>query len=263
MHPTARRKPKSKTYTIEGNQVFPGGHAETVGKRQSMEDTCLISGEFAGPKTQFYGVFDGHGGNNTSLFLLENFIPTFLSFYQNGTTPVNNALLMTFEKLDKDSTQFPASGSTAAVVLIIDDILYAANVGDSRVVIQDGDKIQRLSYDHRISDPSEASRVKARGGIIVNNRVGGLLNLSRSIGDVSCRSFIDAEPYMIQVPRKDGMKLILACDGVWDVLTDDQAFEIFNHSSSPGNAAKTIEEQALEHGSTDNITVVCAILTPK
>ena len=56
-----------RSFVMGGRQLFPGGHAEAKGRRPTMEDACASCGEFAGPRTQYYGLFDGHGGKEVAL----------------------------------------------------------------------------------------------------------------------------------------------------------------------------------------------------
>lgn len=60
------------------------------------------------------------------------------------------------------------SGSCAVVVLIVDDICYVANVGDSRAVLscEGGDKIFPLSKDHKPGMEEEQKRIISNGGKI-------------------------------------------------------------------------------------------------
>jgi len=63
-------------------------------------------------------------------------------------------------------------------------MLTIANLGDSRAVIglQDGSAL-RITKDHKATDPTEQDRVKAAGGMIYNNRVNGVLAITRALGD--------------------------------------------------------------------------------
>lgn len=58
------------------------------------------------------------------------------------------------------------SGTCAIIVLIVGDICYVANVGDSRAImsVDGGEKILLLSKDHKPEDPGETKRVEENGG---------------------------------------------------------------------------------------------------
>lgn len=76
-------------------------------------------------------------------------------------------------------------GCTANVLLIADNQLICANAGDSRCVIGQGRKAKELSKDHVPGDNKEKQRIENAGYQIKKGRVGGILNLSRAIGDGS------------------------------------------------------------------------------
>jgi serine/threonine protein phosphatase PrpC len=256
-------RPQERHLILEGKQLFGGGHAEAIGKRTSMEDACAIVGEFAGPNTQFYGLYDGHGGAAVSQYCSTTLHILIAAKYRDSV-PMADAIRAGFAELNAAAVQrFPLQGSTAAVVIIADDIIYSANVGDSRVVLIDGESTTRLSYDHNLSDPAEQQAVVARGGAIIQNRIHGTLSLSRSIGDGDLAEFLSAEPCLKETPWNETLKVIIACDGVWDVVPDEQAAALFKAASDPGAAARAIKDEALDKGSDDNVTVICVNLKRK
>lgn len=115
-----------------------------------------------------------------------------------------------------------------------------ANAGDSRAVLalKKGDKYQavELSVDHKPELPEERQRIEKAGGFVEDNRVKGILNLSRSLGDLEYKSdsslalkdqMITAMPDVRVHKLAPGETnfLILACDGIWDCLTSQEAVE--------------------------------------
>lgn len=95
-------------------------------------------------------------------------------------------------------------------------VLYTANVGDARIVLCRNGKALRLSYDHKGSDENEGRRVANAGGLILNNRVNGVLAVTRALGDSYLKDLVTGHPYTTETviqPDVDEF-LILACDGV-------------------------------------------------
>ncbi|KAJ3091038.1 Protein phosphatase 2C 1 [Quaeritorhiza haematococci] len=142
-------------------------------------------------------------------------------------------------------------------------VLYTANVGDARAVLcRDGNAI-RLSYDHKGSDPQEAQRIVEAGGFVMNNRVNGVLAVTRSLGDVAMKEWIIGSPYTTEtvLNEKDSF-LILACDGVgiklhvWDVCSDQAATDLIRSVEDPQKASEELLEYALTNFSTDNLSVM-------
>jgi protein phosphatase PTC1 len=95
-------------------------------------------------------------------------------------------------------------------------VLYTANVGDARIVLCRNGKALRLSYDHKGSDENEGKRIANAGGLILNNRVNGVLAVTRALGDAYMKELVTGHPYTTETviqPDADEF-LILACDGV-------------------------------------------------
>ncbi len=67
----------------------------------------------------------------------------------------------------------------ATCVLIKQGELLVANLGDSRAVASVGGVVKQLTQDHNTSNPRERERVTAMGGVIKDNRVGGVLMPTR------------------------------------------------------------------------------------
>lgn len=97
-------------------------------------------------------------------------------------------------------------------------VLYTANVGDARIILCRAGKALRLSYDHKGSDENEGKRIVNAGGLILNNRVNGVLAVTRALGDAYIKDLVTGHPYTTETvihPESDEF-LIIACDGVSD-----------------------------------------------
>jgi protein phosphatase PTC1 len=95
-------------------------------------------------------------------------------------------------------------------------VLYTANVGDARIILCRNRKALRLSYDHKGSDENEGRRITNAGGLILNNRVNGVLAVTRALGDSYMKDLVTGHPYTTEtviLPEEDEF-IILACDGV-------------------------------------------------
>lgn len=95
-------------------------------------------------------------------------------------------------------------------------VLYTANVGDARIILCRSGKALRLSYDHKGSDENEGKRIANAGGLILNNRVNGVLAVTRALGDTYMKDLVTGHPYTTETviqPEMDEF-MIIACDGV-------------------------------------------------
>ena len=126
------------------------------------------------PKISYFGIFDGHGGLNCSVFLKENML-TYITEDKNFPMDIKASLLAAFEKAEEQfklkyqpslSESTEKSGSCALIVLVVDSKIYVANLGDSRAImsIENGTKFKALSIDHKPNNPKEFERISKCGG---------------------------------------------------------------------------------------------------
>lgn len=159
----------------------------------------------------------------------------------------------------------------ATTALLLGTDLYVANAGDSRTILcrsPPGACIP-LSVDHKPSVPAEAARIKERGGKVMTPpgsscaRVNGQLATSRGFGDRGFAKYITAEPDVRchKVEAGDDF-LVLATDGLWDVLSNEQAAAIVRSCETATGAARALTAEALRLGSLDNITALVVDLRP-
>lgn len=157
------------------------------------------------------------------------------------------------------------SGTTAVIALLDGELLIIGNVGDSRAVMGDlkGSTIP-LSFDHKPNQLKERRRIKEAGGFITFTgvwRVAGILATSRALGDFPLkepRKLVTAEPDVLTFSLRDHKAhfVILATDGLWDVLTNEEAVAfVRDHIHEPDFGAKSLTLHAYYRGSQDNITV--------
>jgi Leucine-rich repeat (LRR) protein/serine/threonine protein phosphatase PrpC len=157
-------------------------------------------------------------------------------------------------------------GTTGVLCLFMEKQLWVANVGDSRAVLCRDGKAMRLSYDHKPLDEEE--RIRALDGYVVSirskstgevvHRVNGQLAVSRSIGDLYMHPWVTDKPYIDSVELGDADDfLIIACDGVWDEVGDQDAVDLVKpHLDDPFYAAAVLRDYAYALNSDDNISVI-------
>jgi len=147
--------------------------------------------------------------------------------------------------------QFPPSGQR------LRRVLYVANAGDARGVLYRAGRALRLTYDHKGTDKQEAKRIMDSGGFVMSGRVNGVLAVTRSLGDSSMKDFVVGAPYTTETELSDDDEfLILACDGIWDVLDDQAAADLVRPIQDAQVAANTLVQEATQRYTNDNITVM-------
>ncbi|KAJ7189612.1 phosphatase 2C-like domain-containing protein [Mycena haematopus] len=136
-------------------------------------------------------------------------------------------------------------------------VLYCANAGDARGVLCRAGKAVRLTYDHKGSDKQEAKRITDAGGFVMSGRVNGVLAVTRSLGDSSMKEFVVGAPYTTETELCDEDEfLILACDGLWDVTSDQAAVDLIRDVEDAQVASQMLLKDALANHTSDNITVL-------
>eukprot|EP01018_Ginkgo_biloba_P000467 Gb_30416 [translate_table: standard] len=292
-------------------QCPPHGCVSVCGRRREMEDAISVLPafvDFLDRKFHFFGVFDGHGGSQAA-FLCRDRLHQLLaaevncfasqknsglddgeqwqkimgSCFQKMDAEVGGLCCRNDEKVPVEATVIKAPetvGSTAVVAVVSSTEIVVANCGDSRAVLSRGGKAIPLSVDHKPDHPEEMGRIEAAGGRVIfwnGYRVLGVLATSRSIGDRYLKPYVIAEPEITVSRRADDDEcLILASDGLWDVLSNEIVCEIarkclagrrLKNSSKHGKdaaseetpagmAAALLTKLALARGSSDNISVV-------
>ncbi|XP_026082913.1 integrin-linked kinase-associated serine/threonine phosphatase 2C-like isoform X2 [Carassius auratus] len=273
------------------------------GEREEMQDAHVLLPELTATnlpsqvsRLAYFAVFDGHGGARASQFAAENLHQTLLSKFPKGDVEnleklVRKCLLDTFRQTDEDflkkaSSQKPAwkDGSTATCMLVVDDVLYVANLGDSRAVLcrleQAEDSGKRkcvtlaLSKEHNPTIYEERMRIQRAGGSVRDGRVLGVLEVSRSIGDGQykrCGVISTPDLRRCQLSRHDKF-VLLACDGLFKVFSADEALQFVlnileneavelkeGQSEGAGRfeaACQRLASEAVRRGSADNVTVI-------
>lgn len=243
---------------------FSYGYSTFKGKRSSMEDFYETSlSEVDGQMVAFFGVYDGHGGSRTAEYL-KNHLFKNLSSHPDFIKDTKTAVVEVFKKTDEnylseEKGQHKDAGSTASTAVLLGDRLLVANVGDSRVVASRAGSAIPLSIDHKPDRSDERQRIQEAGGFVIwagTWRVGGVLAVSRAFGDRLLKQYVVAEPE-IQEEEIDGVDfIIIASDGLWNVISNRDAVAMVEHITDAEAASRKLIKEAYARGSSDNITCV-------
>ncbi|XP_020105306.1 probable protein phosphatase 2C 41 [Ananas comosus] len=217
-----------------------------------------------GHELGLFAIFDGHLGESVPAYLQKNLFANILNEEDFWTDP-QRAIFRAYEKTDKailsHSPDLGRGGSTAVTAILIDGRkLWVANVGDSRAVLAKGGSVIQLSVDHEPS--AERGIIENRGGFVSNMpgdvpRVNGQLAVSRAFGDKSLKSHLQSEPDIRDADiNADAEVLILASDGLWKVMNNEEAVEIARKFKDPQAAARQLTAEALSRESKDDISCI-------
>lgn len=230
----------SKPVTEKHTSTFETSHLRVgccgmQGWRKNMEDAHVAQLNLEGDKSQgLFGVFDGHNGHLVAKYCGAHMSEELLGNDAFHNAQYQRAFEEVFEKIDETLKASPElrneGGCTAVTVLLTKGQLICANAGDSRAVLARSQSVLPLSMDHKPTLPAEIARIEKAGGTLQGGRVNGTLALSRAIGDFDFKEgnvswkeqMVTAFPDVtITKLQSDDEFLVIACDGVWDVISNE------------------------------------------
>ncbi|KAH3680857.1 hypothetical protein WICPIJ_008070 [Wickerhamomyces pijperi] len=269
--------------------TYSVGVSETMNNkyRPTMEDVHTYVENFVERLDWgYFAIFDGHAGKQAAKWCgqhLHSIVER--RIIENESEDVRNILNESFIETDSEivGEVKGSSGCTAAVAVIRWELpdqalnttasqkntptnpgleghkrmLYTANVGDTRIILFRDGKAIRLTYDHKATDKNEVERIEQKGGLVMKSRVNGMLAVTRSLGDKFFKDLVIGNPYTtsIELDSTRDKFMIIACDGLWDVISDQKACELIQNITDANAAAQTLVKYALDHFTTDNVTV--------
>ncbi|KAL8244538.1 hypothetical protein R6Q59_010796 [Mikania micrantha] len=271
--------------------IRSGSHTD-IGPRKSNEDEHIriddVSSQLGSlyplpHPCSFYAVFDGHGGSEAASYLKEHAMRLF--FIESDLPQTSNidddmflqelenchcrAFLLADQALADECSISSYCGTTALTALILGKHLVTASAGDCRAVLCRKGVAVQLSQDHRPCYLEERIRVEALGGFIKDGYLNGELAVTRALGDWHMKSPSYTSP-LIAMPdvrqtvlTDDDEFLIIACDGIWDVMSNQEAVGFVRRHlrlyDDPDCCARELVNQALRRDTSDNLTaiVVC------
>eukprot|EP01028_Stygiella_incarcerata_P005004 TRINITY_DN215_c0_g1_i1.p1 TRINITY_DN215_c0_g1~~TRINITY_DN215_c0_g1_i1.p1 ORF type:complete len:304 (+),score=91.19 TRINITY_DN215_c0_g1_i1:256-1167(+) len=247
--------------------------------RRTMEDADVIDCPMSGrPEWAFFGIFDGHGGRTASdkaAELVPKYFKRAIESDEVGASreeAFQNAHAKTDEYCCTFHEEFSLIGTTSAVCFLerMPDgrrFLTAANAGDSRVVLSGASRRNalRLTRDHKGTDEDEVARIRKLDGFVLHGRVNALLSVTRAIGDCALKPWVTSAPDIRKEElRSDDDIIIIACDGLWDVVSDDDATRLCREKRdaryTATDCARLLVQKALREGSSDNVSVIVVFL---
>ncbi|XP_042414152.1 probable protein phosphatase 2C 60 [Zingiber officinale] len=280
-------------YKDTGQHVYGEFSMAVVQANNLLEDQSqLESGPLSslelGPYGTFIGVYDGHGGPETSHYVNDHLFQNLKRFATEQESMSTDVIRKAYQATEEGfislvtkqwpvKPQIAAVGTCCLVGVICGSTLYIANLGDSRVVLGRGVKATgevlavQLSAEHNVAIESMRRELQLMHPddkqivVLKHNvwRVKGLIQISRSIGDVYLkRAEFNREPLHVKFRLRDSFKkpilsaeptiiveplqpqdqfLIFASDGLWEHLSNQEAVDIVQHNRHTGSARRLVK----------------------
>ncbi|CAL9089704.1 probable protein phosphatase 2C 60 isoform X2 [Musa acuminata AAA Group] len=255
---------------------------------QSQLETGPLSSVEFGPYGTFVGVYDGHGGPETSCYVNDHLFPHLKRFATEQQSMSADVIRKAYQATEEGfislvteqwpvKPQIAAVGSCCLVGVICGGMLYIANLGDSRAVLgrvvkATGEVLAvQLSAEHNVGIEPVRQELQSmhpddRQIVVLKHnvwRVKGLIQISRSIGDVYLkRTEFNREPLHVKFRLREPFKkpilssepsitvqplqpqdqfLIFASDGLWEHLSNQEAVDIVQNNPPNGSARRLVK----------------------
>ncbi|KAL3668543.1 hypothetical protein V7S43_006626 [Phytophthora oleae] len=277
----------SESFSAPGMVI---GKSSMQGWRDTMEDVDIVQIPMhpSVPDTTCVAVFDGHGGSSVSTYIAEKIIGAIIeteAFRKDHKSPDSLAValcegFMTADEILKEDPEYATAcdevGSTGLFAIITPKDIICANVGDSRCIMSNTKipEVLQLSVDHKPDLEFEKQRIVAAGGTVFRGRVCGGVAVARSFGDLWFKRNAELKPHQqlvtsepcVRVQRRDPADefLVLCCDGIYDVMSNDQLRKFIrsklkNGVKSPKDISEMLLDECLAKGSRDNMSAVIVL----
>ncbi|XP_050304979.1 titin-like isoform X2 [Anthonomus grandis grandis] len=267
--------PPSNTYFVTSIYAARNRRRKMEDRHVAIHDlNTMFSLQEASPSS-YYAIFDGHAGHDAAAYSaahLHQFLAENKYFASNPVQALLDAFCKTDALfLEKCKVENLSGGSTAVVALLRpkEKTLYIAWVGDSQALLVNQGKVLQCVNPHKPSREDERQRIEKAGGCVMlwgTWRVNGQLAVSRAIGDADYKPHVIAIPDVREITLDGGEDfLILACDGLWDFLSEDAAanevyYMISDNPDDTERIGKQLVQLARYQGSSDNISVIVVFL---
>ncbi|XP_013397895.1 integrin-linked kinase-associated serine/threonine phosphatase 2C [Lingula anatina] len=289
---------------IGGMYMLKGFVADRKGEREDMQDAHYLTEDLLPEigvvdssitRVAYFAVFDGHGGDRASKYAATHLHKNIACKFPKGDIAqvekdIKRQLIEAFKKTNDDFLKLATArkpswkdGTTAVAVLVINNTLYIANLGDSKAILCRYSEEKKsymavpLTKDHNPTQYEERMRIQKAGGNVKDGRVMGILEVSRSLGDGPYKAHgVTCIPDVKRCQLTNNDRYILiACDGLWKTFKSEESVLFVNrilelHASSDAANSKSKERlhsdfetacgrvanEAVRKLSADNVTVM-------
>ena len=256
-------KPKTEKVESSGSgHDLKWGVSAMQGWRLEMEDAHTCETDLHKLKGwSFFAVFDGHAGSKVSEYcskyllniLMERLTEKDGEDVEKMKDKIKLGFLEVDERLQKQQKagkgQDDRGGTTAISCLVSPTKFIWANCGDSRGLLCREGNLSYCTVDHKPFNEKERSRIEKAGGQVMMQRVNGSLAVSRALGDFDFKraddkkqneQLVSPEPEVDIIERSEHDQfLLIACDGVFDVMSNEEIVKfVLHHLELESNLSK-------------------------
>ena len=227
-------------------------------KRKINQDYLFYSDEPVGCFSNLYIVADGMGGHKAgdkaSSYAVTRFVELAKKTESMHPFQAMETIIRQVNqevcRISLTQEEFQGMGTTFVAATELDQVIYAMNIGDSRLYFYDGESLCQITMDHSLVEElvragelaPEESRNHPQKNII-----------TRAIG-----VYEQLVPDFFKLAICPNQKILLCSDGLSNMVDDEMLEEILSGDDSLEQEAERCRKEALFFGGTDNITVLIA-----
>lgn len=228
-----------------------------TGKNKNVNQDCFLCEENeVGDLSNLFIVADGMGGHNggdfASRFCVENIKDyisnnkgdSIISIIRSAIKSVNEGIR---EKTKTDEL-LKGCGTTVVLSTIKDDILYIANVGDSRLYAYQNGKLAQITEDHSVVEEMVKSGIIKKEEARFNPHKN---KVTRALGAEP-----DIEVDFFEVKLENGDRILMCSDGVSNMMDERVLEEIVGTDKELSEICRILIDTAIDNGGKDDATVV-------
>lgn len=224
-------------------------------KRKINQDSIFASDRPVGNLPNLYIVADGMGGHNAGDFASRYAVNTVREFIagsreKNPVKLINEAIRLANSGIIREAGEHEemyGMGTTIVVTTVIDQYVYTANVGDSRLYLYDG-TLKQITRDHSLVEEmvmlgeitEEEARTHPDRHII-----------TRAVG---AAEEVEVDFFDYQLPPDS--QILMCSDGLTNMVRDEEIRKILGRSENLETKVRSLIETANENGGKDNIAVI-------
>jgi PPM family protein phosphatase len=241
--------------TASNQKIFQfGNHTDTGKVREANEDYL---GYFETANGHLFVVCDGmggHAGGATASQLAVNSIRRFFEhgYYDNLPEALRQAILFANQQIyahASQNTHLRGMGTTCVVVMVRNNEVYYAHVGDSRLYLHSRNRLQRLTKDHSVVQEMVDQGLLNEADAENHPRKNQLTRALGTLPEVE----IDVSPGPFQPSAGD--TLLICTDGLNGMISDAMIGQVLSEKIPVQNKAIQLVQLANDAGGSDNITV--------
>lgn len=223
--------------------------------RSINQDSIFFSDKRIGNLPNLYIVADGMGGHQAGDYASSHAVSWFVEYvkeceYVNPITILKTGIVKINDMLLKRADEYSelkGMGTTFVAAVIIENRMYVANIGDSRLYVI-GEEVKQITLDHSLVEEL------IRTGQLDRRRV--RFHPEKNIITRALGTGKEAIPDFFEIVLQSNEKVLLCTDGLTNMVEDDEIGDIVMQKQFVDKICEQLVERANYYGGKDNIGVV-------